>query len=232
MVYLMHKGLDPSMAFKIMEITRKGNAKKLFNDEIYQAFKDHNVEDWYVESCKKIKYMFPKAHAAAYVTAAVKLAWFKIYHPAEFYAATLTKHTENMELDVIMQGKEAVKQRIKTIQSMPTPGAKEKGIAEALQLVYEMMMRGIEVLPVDAKLSNAVTYVVEGGKLRMPFMAVSGCGENAAVKLKEAIDSGDCISIDEIQQASGVNSTVIEKLKVMGVFNGFQQSAQFTLFDM
>lgn len=232
MVYLMHKGLDPSMAFKIMEITRKGNAKKLFNDEIYQAFKDHNVEDWYVESCKKIKYMFPKAHAAAYVTAAVKLAWFKIYKPAEFYAATLTKHTDNMELEVILQGKEAVKQRIKAIQSMPTPGAKEKGIVEALQLVYEMMMRGIEVLPVDAKLSNAVTYKVEDGKLRMPFMAVSGCGENAAIKLKEAIDSGDCISIDEIQQTSGVNSTVIEKLKAMGVFNGFQQSAQFTLFDM
>lgn len=232
MVYLMHKGLEPSMAFKIMEITRKGNAKKLFNDEIYQAFEDHNVEDWYVESCKKIKYMFPKAHAAAYVTAAIKLAWFKIYHPAEFYAATLTKHTENMELDVIMQGKEAVKQRLKTIQSMPNIGGKEKGIAEALQLVYEMMMRGIEVLPVDAKLSNAVTYKVEDGKLRMPFMAVSGCGENAAIKLKEAIDSGDCISIDEIQQTSGVNSTVIEKLKAMGVFNGFQQSAQFTLFDM
>ncbi|MBD5129920.1 MAG: PolC-type DNA polymerase III [Ruminococcaceae bacterium] len=232
MVYLMHKGLDPSMAFKIMEITRKGNAKKLFNDEIYQAFKDHNVEDWYVESCKKIKYMFPKAHAAAYVTAAVKLAWFKIYRPAEFYAATLTKHTDNMELEVIMQGKEAVKQRIKTIQSMQDPGAKEKGIVEALQLVYEMMVRGIDVLPVDARLSNAVTYKVEDGKLRMPFMAVSGCGENAAIKLKEAIDSGDCISIDEIQQTSGVNKTVIEKLKSMGVFNGFQQSAQFTLFDM
>ncbi|MDE7362597.1 MAG: PolC-type DNA polymerase III [Oscillospiraceae bacterium] len=232
MVYLMHKGLDPSMAFKIMEITRKGNAKKLFNDEIYQAFKDNNVEDWYVESCKKIKYMFPKAHAAAYVTAAVKLAWFKIYHPAEFYAATLTKHTENMELEVILQGKEAVKQRIKSIAMMQKPSAKEEGVVEALQLVHEMMARGIEVLPVDAKLSNAVTYKVEDGKLRMPFMAVSGCGENAAVKLKEAIDSGECISIDEIQQVSGVNSTVIDKLKSMGVFNGFQQSAQFTLFDM
>ncbi|MCM1165624.1 MAG: PolC-type DNA polymerase III [Lachnospiraceae bacterium] len=232
MVYLMHKGLDPSMAFKIMEITRKGNAKKLFNDEIYQAFKEHGVEDWYVESCKKIKYMFPKAHAAAYVTAAVKLAWFKIYKPAEFYAATLTKHTDNMELDVIMQGREAVKQRVKTIQAMQNPTAKETAVAEALQLVYEMMMRGVEVLPVDAKLSNAVTYKVEDGKLRMPFMAVSGCGENAAIKLKEAIDSGECISIDEIQQASGVNSTVIDKLKAMGVFAGFQQSAQFTLFDV
>lgn len=100
MVYLLHKGVEPSLAFKIMEITRKGNATKLFDDTIYQAFKDNNVPDWYVESCKKIKYMFPKAHAAAYVTSAVKLCWFKINRPCEFYAATLTKHTENIELDV------------------------------------------------------------------------------------------------------------------------------------
>lgn len=232
MVYLMHKGVEPGLAFKIMEITRKGNAKKLFDDKIYQAFKDNNVPEWYVESCKKIKYMFPKAHAAAYVTAAVKLAWFKIHKPCEFYAATLTKHTENMELEVILRGKEAVKQRIQDIRNNPNPSAKEEGTLDALLLVYEMMARGIDVLPVDAKKSNAVTYVVEDGKLRMPFMAVSGCGETAAIKLKEVIDSGDALSIDEIQSMSGVNSTVIEKLKEMGVFNGFQQSAQFTLFDM
>lgn len=232
MVYLMHKGLEPSMAFKIMEITRKGNAKKLFNDEIYQAFKDHNVEDWYVESCKKIKYMFPKAHAAAYVTAAIKLAWFKIYRPVEFYAATLIKHTENLEIETILSGKDAVKQRIRSLKEMQNPGVKEKGILDALLLVYEMMMRGIEVLPVDAKLSAATRYVVEDGKIRLPFNSVAGCGDNAALKLKEVIDSGDAISIDEIQSQSGVNGTVIEKLKSMGVFKGYQQSAQFTLFDM
>ncbi|MDE7229063.1 MAG: PolC-type DNA polymerase III [Oscillospiraceae bacterium] len=232
MVYLMHKGLDPSMAFKIMEITRKGNAKKLFNDEIYQAFKDHDVEDWYVESCKKIKYMFPKAHAAAYVTAAIKLAWFKIHRPVEFYAATLTKHTENLEIDTVLSGKDAVKQRIRSLKEMQNPGVKEKGILDALLLIYEMMMRGIDVLPVDAKLSKATGYVVEDGKIRLPFNSVPGCGENAAVKLKEVIDAGDAISIDEIQSQSGVNGTVIEKLKSMGVFKGYQQSAQFTLFDM
>ncbi len=232
MVYLMHKGVEPGLAFKIMEITRKGNAKKLFNEDIYKAFEENNVPEWYVESCKKIKYMFPKAHAAAYVTAAVKLAWFKIHKPAEFYAATLTKHTENMELEVILKGKSAVKARIEEIRNNPKPTAKEEGTLDALLLVYEMMARGIDALPVDAKKSNAVTYVVEEGNLRMPFMAVSGCGETAAIKLKEVIDSNDSLSIDEIQSMSGVNSTVIEKLKEMGVFNGFQQSAQFTLFDM
>lgn len=231
MVYLMNKGLDPSMAFKIMEFTRKGKAKKEFNDEIYQAFKKHNVPDWYVESCLKIKYMFPKAHAAAYVTAAVKLAWFKIYRPAEFYAATLIKHTGNYDYETVVGGKDVIKHRINEIKAMPKPTAKDEANADALQLILEMMLRGIDVLPVDARKSAAATYTVENGKLRLPFNAIAGCGENAAVKLKEAIDSDDNLSIDEIQQISGVNSTVIEKLKEMNAFKGFRQSAQYTLFD-
>ena len=232
MTYLMHKGLDPSMAFNIMEITRKGNARKKFDDKIYQAFKDNDVPDWYVESCKKIKYMFPKAHAAAYVTAAVKLGWFKIHKPTEFYAATLTKHTNNLELDTILKGKGAVKQRIQEIKAMPKPSAKEEDTLDALFLVYEMLARGIDVLPVDARKSNALTYSIEDGKLRMPFLAVAGCGESAAIKLRETIDMDENACIDDIKAASGVNSNVIDKLKEMGAFDGFQQSAQFTLFDM
>ncbi len=232
MVYLMHKGVEPSLAFKIMEITRKGNAKKLFDDTIYQAFKDNNVPDWYVESCKKIKYMFPKAHAAAYVTAAIKLAWFKIHKPAEFYAATLIKHTANIEIETVFGGKAAVKQRIASLKSIPKLGGKEKGLLEALTLIYEMMLRGIEPLPVDARKSKATSYAVEDGNVRFPFNVVPGCGDNAAIKLREVIDSEDAISIDEIQSQSGINGTIIEKLKAMGVFKGFQQSAQFTLFDM
>lgn len=231
MVYLMHKGVEPSLAFKIMEITRKGGAKKKFDDEIYKAFKDNNVPDWYVESCKKIKYMFPKAHAAAYVTAAVKLAWFKIHRPAEFYAATLSKHTENLELETILQGRAAVKTRIDALRTIPKPGPKEKGILEALMLINEMLLRNIELLPVDAKLSAATDYLVEDGKVRLPFNAVPGCGDSAAIKLKEAINNADCTCIDEIQAESGVNSTVIEKMKAMGVFKDYNQSAQFTLFD-
>ncbi len=233
MVYLMHKGVEPSLAFKIMEITRKGNAKKLFDDTIYQAFKDNNVPDWYVESCKKIKYMFPKAHAAAYVTAAIKLAWFKIHKPAEFYAATLIKHTANIEIDVVFAGTAAIKQRIESLKNAPAkPGSKEKGTIEALTLIYEMTLRGIQPLPVDARKSKATSYVVEDGNVRFPFNVVPGCGDNAAVKLKEIIDSEDDISIDDIQSRSGINGTVIDKLKDMGVFKGFHQSAQCTLFDM
>lgn len=232
MVYLMHKGLDPSMAFKIMEITRKGNAKKLFTDEIYEAMRSHDVPEWYIQSCRKIKYMFPKAHAAAYVMAAVKLAWFKIYYPAEFYAATLIKHTENLEVETILKGREAIKHRIADLKAIPKPSTKEKDKIEALQLVLELVCRGIELLPVDARKSKATAYSVEDGKIRLPFVIVSGLGDNAAVKLKEAIESDDDLSIEEIQQISGVNGSVVEKMKEMGVFAGFHQSAQFSLFDM
>ena len=176
--------------------------------------------------------MFPKAHAAAYVTAAVKLAWFKIYHPAEFYAATLIKHTENMEIETVLKGKTAVKQRITDLKALPKPTAKEEVKVEALQLVLELMCRGIQLLPVDARKSEATAYVVEDRNIRMPLIVVPGCGESAAVKLKDAILSDDDLSIDEIQQISGVNGSVIEKLKEMGVFAGFHQSAQYSLFDL
>lgn len=232
MVYLMQMGLEPSMAFKIMEITRKGNAKDLFNDEIYKAFKDNNVPQWYIDSCLKIKYMFPKAHAAAYVIAAVKLAWFKVYRPAEFYAATLIKHTNNIELETVLKGKPAVKQRLTDLKAIPKPGKKEKDIINALQLVFELMCRGIRLLPVDARKSEATSYAVEDGNIRLPFVVVQGCGENAAVKLKEAINSDNDLTIDEIQQISGANSKLITKLKELGAFADFHQSAQMSLFDI
>jgi DNA polymerase-3 subunit alpha (Gram-positive type) len=235
MVYLMHKGMEADMAFKITEITRKGGAAENFNDEIYDAFERCNVEPWYIDSCKKIKYMFPKAHAAAYVTGAVKLGWFKVKYPAEFYAAVLTKHTENIDVNCVLAGKEAVEQRIQSIsQSIAKNEAtpKDRGVQEALFLVYEMLCRGINFLPARYNKSDATRYMVENNALRLPFMAIEGCGENAANRLSEVIKSGDYISIDDIKQKSGLNNTVMERLGAMDVFEGLPQSAQLSLFEM
>lgn len=230
MVYLMHKGVEPGLAFKIMEITRKGNAKKLFDDTIYNAFKENNVPDWYVESCKKIKYMFPKAHAAAYVTGAVKLGWFKINRPSEFYAAILTKHTENIEIKTVIGGKNAVKSRIQQIQSNPDASAKEQSMVEAYLLIYEMMNRGIHFLPVHYLKSDATKYVIENGDLRLPLLAIDGCGENAARSLKDTINKNNYVSVEDIQIESGINKSVMQKLEDMNVFEGLDKSAQMTFF--
>lgn len=231
MVYLLHKGLEPSLAFKIMEITRKGNATKLFDDTIFQAFKDNNVPEWYVESCKKIKYMFPKAHAAAYVTGAVKLGWFKVHKPSEFYAAILTKHTENLECRTVLDGRDAVKRRMQQIMSNKDATPKEQATLEAYFLVYEMLSRGIKFLPVNYLKSDATSYRIEDGNLRLPFLAIEGCGENAAKAIAQAISTNDYVSIEDIQIKGGINKSVMQKLTEMNVFEGLPASAQMSFFD-
>ncbi|MCL2070719.1 MAG: PolC-type DNA polymerase III [Oscillospiraceae bacterium] len=232
MVYLMQKGMQPSLAFKITEITRKGGAAKAFNDDIYAAFKEHDVPDWYVEACKKIKYMFPKAHAAAYVMGAVKLGWFKVYRPKEFYSAALMRHTENIDAPVVIKGKEAVKKRLLGIESSPEKTPKESATYDALLMVYEMQLRGINLLPAYYKTSHPTRYIIEGDGLRLPYSAIDGCGENAARRLYEVIQSGDFICIDDIGSKSGLNKTVLEKLVQTEFFGDLPQSAQISLFEL
>ena len=152
MTYLMHKGLEPGMAFKIMEIVRKGNATKLLTEEHFKAMREHNVPEWYIDSCMKIKYMFPKAHAAAYMIATLRLGWYKVHKPVEYYAAYFTVRSENLDGAIAMQGHQAVRDKMNNIkqkQSVHEATAKDEAEFQTLQIVNEMMARKIEFLPVD-----------------------------------------------------------------------------------
>ncbi len=233
MVYLMHKGVEPSMAFKIMEIVRKGKATKLLTEEHKQAMKEHGVEQWYIDSCMKIQYMFPKAHAAAYVSAALRLGWYKIYKPLEYYAAYMTVRGDDIDAAAVLEGRGAVKRLMQEIKAKGKEAPpKEQNMYPGLQVVNEMMARGIEFLPVDIYKSEATTYQIEDGKIRMPFSALSGVGGNAAIALADARKSGETfVSVDDYAAKSGASSAVIDALRLVGAFKGMPETRQISLFD-
>lgn len=235
MIYLMQKGVEPLTAFKIMEIVRKGKAKTLLTDELIRAMKDAGVEQWYIDSCMKINYMFPKAHAAAYVIAALRLAWYKIYYPLEYYSTYMTVKGEDLDTVAIMEGRSAVKARMMSITAKGKDASdKESGTLTSLQVVNEMMARGIQFLPVDIYKSDAKVYKIEDGKIRLPFSAIAGAGEIAAQALAKARDDGEgkFVSVEDLQRRSGVSKTVIAALEEAGALNGLPKTAQMNLFEM
>ena len=233
MTYLMHKGLDEGMSFKIMEIVRKGNATKLLTEEHFKAMREHNVPEWYIDSCMKIKYMFPKAHAAAYMIAALRLGWYKVHHPLAYYAAYFTVRSENLDGAVVMQGHAAVKERMSQIKrkmSVHEASDKEEKEYGTYQIVNEMFARGIEVLPVDVYKSDAKMFILEDGKIRLPFSSLPGVGEAAAISLAEAGKQGEYLSIEDMQVKTKVTKAVIETLRDVGVLVGLPESSQMSLF--
>ena len=237
MTYLIHKGVEPSMAFKIMEITRKGKAKKLLTDEHKAAMRENNVPEWYIDSCLKIKYMFPKAHAAAYVIAAMRLAWYKLYYPVEYYATYMTVRGEDLDTVSIMAGQEAVRNKMKYLKSkmnIKEATAKEENMFTSLQVVNEMMARGVKFLPVDVYKSDAKVYHIEDGRIRLPFSALGGCGGVAAEQLAAARDDGEgkYLSVEDLRRRASVSKTVIEALEAAGALEDIPKTTQISLFDM
>ncbi len=231
MTYLLHKGLEPKMAFKIMEIVRKGKATKLLTEEHINAMKEHNVPQWYIDSCMKIKYMFPKAHAAAYMISTLRLGWYKVHEPLAYYAAYFTVRGESFDAKSALEGKKAVEEKIRDIVNKGNSAtAKEKTDLATLQIVNEMLARGIKVLPINIYKSEAKKFLIEDGALRLPYSSMPGVGEAAAESLVEVAKQGDFLSIEDIQLKSKVSKTVIEMLKEADAFGDLPESNQMSLF--
>lgn len=232
MLTLIKKGVDKAKAFKIMEITRKGKAAKTFDAELEDMLRSHGVEDWYIESCKKIKYMFPKAHAVAYLMAAIRLMWFKLYKPLEFYTTIFTVRGDAIDYESAVGGKVMASKKLKEITQRLKidKNAKDLESQTALQLVCEMLARGYEFLPIELGKSKAKKYVIEDGKIRLPYSSLKGVGEAAAEQLEKACEiTTDFLSVEDLQKSSGVSSAVIEALYNAGALGNMPKENQVSL---
>ncbi len=228
MLYLIRHNIDDSTSFKIMEDVRKGKGLK---PEYEQTMREHDVPDWYIASCKKIKYMFPKAHAAAYVMSAIRLCWYKIYYPMEFYAAFLTVAPGGFNAEIVAKGYRGVSDAIKEIEEKGNEAtAKDNEMMATMQLVREALARGVQFLGVDLMKSDAKAFLPEDGKIRMPFNSLPGLGDTAAEKIVEARDSTTIFSIQQLREKAGISKSIIELLRRNGVLKGLTETNQLSLF--
>ena len=228
MVYLRQKGLDNSTAFAIMEDVRKGRGVK---PDYEKAMLEHDVPEWYISSCKKIKYMFPKAHAAAYDMSAVRLGWYKIYYPMEFYAAYLSVAPGGFDAEIVARGYSGVDASIKEIEEKGLEAsAKENETCQTLYLVREALARGVKFLGVDLHKSDSRAFLPENGMIRMPFNSLPGLGEGAADKLVETRENHVILSVEDLRLHSGVSKTVIEILRRNGVLDNLSETNQISMF--
>ncbi|WP_141755917.1 MULTISPECIES: PolC-type DNA polymerase III [Staphylococcus] len=230
MVYLMYAGLEPSLAFKIMEAVRKG---KGLQEEWEEIMKENNVPDWYLDSCKKIKYMFPKAHAAAYVLMAVRIAYFKVHYPLYYYASYFTVRASDFDLLTMIKDKEGIKAVVKDMYSKYMElGKKEKDVLTVLEIMNEMAHRGYRMQPISLEKSQAFEFIIEGDTLIPPFIAVPGLGENVAKRIVEAREEGPFLSKEDLNKKAGLSQKVIEYLDDLGSLPGLPDKAQLSIFDM
>lgn len=228
MVYLIYQGLESSLAFKIMESVRKG---KGLTPEMEEAMKKEGVPNWYIESCKKIKYMFPKAHAAAYVLMAVRIAYFKVHFPILYYAAYFTVRAEDFDVNAMAKGSSSIRARIDEINSKGLEAStKEKNLLTVMELALEMVERGFTFQKVDLYKSEADEFIIDGTSLIPPFNAIPGLGTNAAKSIVAARELGTFLSKEDLQQRGRVSKTIIEYMDDHGCLEGMPDANQLSLF--
>lgn len=233
MIYLIKMGLPPKPAFKIMETVRKGKALKdpAKWEEFKALMKEHDVPDWYIKSCEKIKYMFPKAHAAAYVTMAFRIAWFKVHIPAAYYTAYFSIRAKQFDSEIMCHGKERVKNKMKEIELEGNAATnKDQEMYPVLELVLEMYERGLKFLPIDLYKSHSINFLMEEEGIRPPLSAIPGFGQVDAENILKARPDGKFMSIDDLKIRAKVGKVALETLKNAGVLEGMSQSNQMSLF--
>ena len=234
MVYLMYHGVEPIKAFKIMEFVRKGKAskdKEAWKEHV-KTMEDAGIEKWFIDSCAKIKYMFPKAHAAAYVISAFRIAWYKVHMPAYYYASWFSTKATDFNIDAMISGYDSIKNVLNEISDKGFEASnKEMGIAECLKLALEATARGIKIANIDLYKSQGLTFSVFDDKtLIPPFRAIDGLGDVVAKNIEEEAKKHPFISIEDFQNRCKVSTTLVDKMKNMGIFHDMPETSQLTLF--
>ncbi len=230
MLYLLHHNLPPLNSFKIMEKVRKG---KGLEPEDEKLMRENNVPEWYITSCKKIKYMFPKAHAAAYVTMAFRIAYFKVHYPIAFYITYFTVRATDFDADLMLRGKERVVSAISELNDKPDLTQKEKNLITILEVVNEMYARKISFLPVDLYKSDAARFLEEDGAIRPPLNAISGISDAVGQSIVDAREEaeGPFLSVEELMKRAKIGAAVVEKMKEYDILKGIPDTSQVSLFD-
>ena len=231
MIYLIGKGMDPELSFTIMEKVRKG---KGLSPEWEEEMRRHGVPDWYIGSCNKIKYMFPKAHAAAYVMMAWRIAWFKINYPLAYYAAYFSIRSPGFDYELMCQGQDALLRHIREYESKDssTVQPKEQEQYKAMKVVREMYARGYEFLKIDITKCRATKISIVDGKLMPSLNKIDGLGDSAAAKIVDAVKDGPFLSLDNFRERTECSKTIVEKLVKLGILEGLPESDQLSIFDL
>lgn len=228
MLYLISCGVPDKEAFFITEKVRKGKGLKPDEEALMKA---HHVPAWYIESCKKIKYMFPKGHAVAYVTMAVRIAWFKVYYPLHYYATYFSVRAKDFDAELVLKGQQAVKARMDEIFAQGNEASpKDQNLASTLELVYEMFLRGFSFAPVDIYKSHGTRFTVDASRLIPPFGSVNGIGDNAGAVIFEEAQKGEFFSKEDFKERTRSTRTVMEALERCGCFEALGDTNQISFF--